>query len=315
MEWVVPIIVMPIPTLIAGLVVVKSIQVRKAARWVRGEALITSSKIVAKHHRFQGEATQVKNVPEVRYEFDVANEKFHGQRISIGDTPADGLESAMKRYAVGARVPVFYDPNDPTECVLERDPPVKLGCLWTGAAVGLLAGLALTFVIGSGESLDDALRGAFPRIEHPLMAICVASMGVVCLLMQLGMRLQAKKSEQWNVVKGSIDSSRAEVVRSTGSRGSRKARLYQAVVEYSYEIDGRKYRSTRISFGGVFASNSKRGAEEQAARYVPGSVVDVRVDPTDPTSAVLECRVALNWALILVGFGLLGVAVFAATHP
>jgi hypothetical protein len=315
MDLVVPLIVMPIPTLIAGLVVVKTIQLRKAARWVQGEARITSSKVVTTRHRFQGEAEQVKNEPAVTYEFAVGSETFHGKRISIGETPADGIEAALQRYSTGARVPVFYDPQDPTNAVLERDPPVKLGCLWAGAAIGLLVGAAVTLVFGEGEALDELLQHSFPRIEHPLMSLCVALMGCFCLLIQWGMRRQAAQAATWPVVRGSIVSSKVESFRDAGTRRTRGSLLYRAVVEYAYEVDGRSFRGTRVGFGAVVSSSLKAPAEARAARYVPGAPIDVHVDPADPNNAVLELTIAWNWALTLIALALFGIAAFAALHP
>ena len=315
MDLVVPLIVMPIPTLIAGLVVFKSIQVRKAARWVQGEARITSSKVVTTRHRFQGEAIKVKNEPSVTYEYAVGAETFHGDRISFGDTPADGIEAALKRYSTGVRVPVFYDPKDPTESVLDRDSPVKLGCLWAGAAIALLVGAGVTLVFGEGEAIDEVLQRSLPRVEHPLMSICVALMGCFCLLIQWGMRRQAAQAAAWPVVRGSIVSSKVESFRDSGTRRARGSTLYRAVVEYAYEVDGRPYRGTRVGFGAVVSSSFKAPAEARAERYVPGAPVDVHVDPADPNNAVLDLTIAWNWALPLIALALFGVAAYAALHP
>jgi hypothetical protein len=47
----------------------------------------------------------------------------------------------LARYPVGASVPAYYNPEDPTESVLERDPPPFLRALWI--FVGVLTALVI----------------------------------------------------------------------------------------------------------------------------------------------------------------------------
>jgi len=306
-------IVMPIPTLIAVLVVVKSIEWHRASKWVEGSARITSSRIRAKRRRRADAQQDVENVARVAYEFQVGDRTIQGHRIGIGELPVQGAASAAKQYRVGAIVPVYYDPADPTRCVLDRSMPVSPGCLWTGTAMLFAAGVATTvFISGAGE-LDDWLTRRFTGLRHPLMAACTVGMALFCFAMWFAMRRTANRAATWPIVPGKVVSSGVEIERDSSDTGSKRV-LYRARIEYAYEVDGHRYRGTRVRFGVDLRSGSRERAEAQARRHPVDQEVDVRCDPADPTNAVLEPGVKGAPMLLVLGFGLIAVAVFVATH-
>ena len=59
-------------------------------------------------------------------------------------------------------------------------------------------------------------------------------------------------------------------------------------VEYTFEVQGRTHRGSRISYTLTRGPGFTRGAR---SRYPAGSRVTVRYDPTDPTRSVLEVRI------------------------
>jgi len=86
--------------------------------------------------------------PEVTYRYSVNGQEFVASRTRFGDrlelswsAPAVRV---VRRYPVGAVIPVHYDPDDPADAVLE---PGVNGLLFVGAAFGgvftLLGVLAL----------------------------------------------------------------------------------------------------------------------------------------------------------------------------
>jgi hypothetical protein len=308
------IIVMPIPTILAGLVIWKSIQFRRAAKWVEGRARITKSEVTAESHRFQGEATTVTNTALVKYEFKVGSTLFRGDRISIGARPAEAVGATMKRFPVGAEVPVFYDPREPGSCVLERDAPVNMGCLWSGAAIVLALGVVLTLVFSNGESIDDALANRFPRIQNPLVSMCAAAMGSFCLWFAWAQSRRARRIATWPVLPGRIVSSTTESFVVMPGNKARHVRMYKPLVEYAYDVGGKEYRGTTLGHGGDTATSSESSAVARAARYATGQTVDVRCDPDDPASAVLEIGGDRSLVLIVVALALFGVATYAALH-
>jgi hypothetical protein len=256
----------------------------------------------------------VTNKASVKYEFSVGSTLFRGDRISIGGRPSEDVGATMKRFPAGAEVPVFYDPDEPVWSVLERDAPVSMGCLWSGAAIALALGAAITLVFSGGDSIDEKLSNAFPGIEHPLMAICVAAMGTCCLLLYWAGRRRARIVATWPVLPGRIVSSTTESFVVMPGNKARHVRMYKPLVEYAYDVGGKEYRSTTLSYGVDTATSSESRAAAQAARYTVGQTVDVHCDPKNPASAVLEIGGGRGVILILVALFLFGVAAYAALH-
>jgi hypothetical protein len=74
---------------------------------------------------------------EVHYEYALGARSYVSSRLGFAafrdDAPAK--ERLLARFPLGAEVEVFYDPSDPSRCVLLREPSL----LWLGAcATGLL---------------------------------------------------------------------------------------------------------------------------------------------------------------------------------
>ena len=97
-----------------------------------------------------------------------------------------------------------------------------------------------------------------------------------------------------------------EIVRSRFTSG-RTETSHRVEVEYTFEVEGRTYRGSRISYTLTRGPGFTRGAR---SRYPAGTRVTVRYDPTDPTRSVLEVRIpslylgvfivslmALSWGL------------------
>jgi len=93
---------------------------RAAARWesTRGTILMTTIQV-------QRTGTARREVPVVRYAYQVGQEAFQGSTIRAGDELSglslDGhARNVLARYPVGASVLVYYDPANPTQSALER---------------------------------------------------------------------------------------------------------------------------------------------------------------------------------------------------
>src|SRR5207237_9304824 len=153
--------IIAIPILIAGVILRKTIQLRDAASWPSTRARIVKSQTRAVHQRHAGEVTQVTNVPDIEYEFSLGDRIIRGTRIGLGET-AD-TEEALNRYPVGLTVPVYYDPKDPQQAVLQRDPPDPIVCLYLIAATVLIAGFAALAMFANGTAIVETLEAHSPE--------------------------------------------------------------------------------------------------------------------------------------------------------
>jgi hypothetical protein len=304
---------MAIPCLISGLIVYRMERVRQAAHWPSTRARITRSELSADHRGRMDDVTTVVNVPAVEYEFTLGGRTIRGTRIGIGDTPGNdpGVETTLDRYPVGATVPVYYNPENPEDAVLERDPPLGATWMYAIAAAVLLAGIGAVAAFANLEAIFEALAAYFPQRAFLPGMFFFALAGSMMLLSLWAGRRQSAAAARWPLTIGRIVSSRVESYRTrVGRAGSGSwVTVYQAVVEYSYRVGNRDYHSTQLSFGGR-VSAGREFADAKAAKYRPGSDVMVRYDPANPSDAVLETTVAFAPLMLVFAVASFAIAVF-----
>jgi len=63
---------------------------------------------------------------------------------------------------------------------------------------------------------------------------------------------------------------------------------YEARLNYSYTVNGKKYNSSKLNTGGTYSGSSMSKAKELVAEYPTGKTVDVYHDPEVPDSAALK---------------------------
>jgi hypothetical protein len=309
--WGILIILAP-PVLLVVLLAKLTNRVRRAASWVEGRATITKSEVEVERHRFAGEATKVKNLASVSYDYSVDATAFQGNRISLGYAPADRVDETLKRYPVGATVPVFYDPANPKESVLERDPPAKLGRMWTGVILFALIYGAVVFSFWNGVSINAALAAAIPRVHHPLFSIGAGLFGLLCLSSGAWNWAHPRQTEAWKSTRGRIVASEVEAYTDTDASTHSQTRFYQAVIEFAYQVEGQEYHNT-VSEPGT----GKESATAEAARYPAGTELDVYYDSANPTNSALTGRPSLRLdgrASLVVAIVAIAAAVYIARH-
>lgn len=115
--------------------------------WPTVEGRVISSGVQTRHGT-SGDITRY--YPVVEYEYSVEGRSFRGNRISFDTQTMDYTSAAniAKRYAVGRKVTVFYDPNDAGHSVLEAG---TSGGSWLGIGIGIV------FVVVAGAMLVTRL--------------------------------------------------------------------------------------------------------------------------------------------------------------
>ncbi len=103
--------------------------------------------------------------PEVTYRYDVDGEEFTGEELAVFDWIYRDQERAsayLDRFDIEQRnrVPVFYNPDEPSEAVLIRDLPVHRIEVLLAFLVLIILPLAVV-----GFSLVDLLRGGRSRAD------------------------------------------------------------------------------------------------------------------------------------------------------
>ena len=66
------------------------------------------------------------NYPVVQYSYQVSGQTYHTTKFAPGpEVGGTGAGKVVARYPVGAQVMVFYNPQNPSEAVLERKAPAQ----------------------------------------------------------------------------------------------------------------------------------------------------------------------------------------------
>lgn len=66
------------------------------------------------------------NYPVVHYSYQVGGQMYQGSKIAPGmEVGGSGAGNVIARYPAGAQVMVFYNPQNPSEAVLERKAPAQ----------------------------------------------------------------------------------------------------------------------------------------------------------------------------------------------
>ncbi|MCC7187933.1 MAG: DUF3592 domain-containing protein [Anaerolineales bacterium] len=87
------------------------------------------------------------NYPVVQYSYQVGGQTYQGAKIAPGmEVGGTGAASVVNRYPEGAQVMVFYDPNNPSDAVLEKKAPAQW-LMWMLLVVFdvMLCGMAVAF--------------------------------------------------------------------------------------------------------------------------------------------------------------------------
>jgi hypothetical protein len=100
--------------------------VEKAANWSSTMGTVTFSTV---ERRRSGDSTA--SYPVVHYTYQVMGQLLQGRRIMPGpETGGSWAHKVVQRYPAGAQVMVYYDPNNPSDAVLERGMPGYIRWLW-----------------------------------------------------------------------------------------------------------------------------------------------------------------------------------------
>ena len=232
----------------------------------------------------------------------------------MGEIPGDP-KATLDHYRVGTTVPVYYDPKNPENALLERDPPLPIVELYAIAAEVFLVALAVLALFWNISGIFDGVAGYFPEKAFLPRVAFFALGGVMVLALLWASRREAAQASAWSQVAGRIVSSTVEHYRQRvgGARTGVLTRVlttfYEAVVEYAYSVNGRDYHGTRLSFG-ARAAGSQAFAEAQAARCPAESQVMVHYDPKNPSNAALDVKIGYGVTFTVVALVFFGLAVF-----
>ncbi|MEJ2040949.1 MAG: DUF3592 domain-containing protein [Desulfosarcinaceae bacterium] len=118
-------------------------------------------------------------------------------------------------------------------------------------------------------------------------------LGAVFLCVGVGVALlgrhilrEAGESENWPSTSGVIVVSTVSQSREYDSSRKKTKTVYRANIDYTYQVEGRKFHGDKISFGGK--STKRKSAYRLTSKYPKNKAVDVYFKPGEPENSVLE---------------------------
>lgn len=121
------------------------------------------------------------------------------------------------------------------------------------------------------------------------IAFVLAAHGAVRFYLASTTRSKEKAAASWPQVMGTVHFSfvgTQHVATGSSSRSSTETR-HAPRVSYTYDVDGKEFKSTRIGFGN-YSRRSADAGRKVAERYPKGADVSVHYNPAKPSEAVLE---------------------------
>ena len=112
--------------ILLGIIFFTQRKVAQASTWPSTLGTVTASTV---ERRSSGDG--YSDYPVVRYSYQVIGRSYQGNRIMPGpEVGGSGAQKVVARYPAGAQVMVYYDPDKPSESVLERNLPGYIKWLW-----------------------------------------------------------------------------------------------------------------------------------------------------------------------------------------
>ncbi|MDO8981478.1 MAG: DUF3592 domain-containing protein [Afipia sp.] len=305
--------------LIVFAAIYKYLEVRAASHWpsTPGKVVISKSEIrkvkVIDSSREAGHRFEDRNFANVTYEYSIAGQTYRCNRVTIGEDRGNfEVAETIARYPVGKPVTVYYNPNKRGEAVLEREMPQGMwGC------IGWMVAIAVVLVFGSAigfHKITDFVSTRLAKPEMSGMTVALGAFGVAIALFALMFQRQSSAAKKWPVVQGTIKTSGLEEFRAAPEAGrSRGVTKFQSKVLYSYRYNNIDYTSSQASYDGQVTSTSRWMMERVAKKYPNDKIVNVHVNPENPSQAVLETRSPGIWILWFSAVAIWGVAYYVAT--
>ena len=192
-KWIALMMVAPFIALLTLATVWKYIEVWQARSWIAAPGRILSSKSVDRVVKRPGvdNGSESRNFADVTYEFQIGSQKHRGTRVTVGEDLGNGdVAETLIRYPTGKNVTIYYNPANPEQCVIEREPPNNLFQIMIFFIAALGAGAV---VAADGLTLiSNALQRSLPNPKNTPFVIGFSFFAICCGLMALAIAKQPK---------------------------------------------------------------------------------------------------------------------------
>ncbi|EFO32338.1 hypothetical protein TRICHSKD4_2137 [Roseibium sp. TrichSKD4] len=148
-------------------------------------------------------------------------------------------------------------------------------------------------------------RGTPSSKSHLIPRLILFFGGIFVILFTFGVQQTETKIVNWPRVDAKVLTAEIEEIRNTD-----RADLFRLHVSFSYQVDSKSYKSTRLSPYG-FQTNSRPVADKERESFAPGSSHKAYVNPDDPADAYLRVYGSRLTYNIFIGIGMVMIGLAA----
>jgi hypothetical protein len=136
--------------------------VRASGRWETTYAQVIYASVEARRSR-SGTGTSTTYYPNVIYQYQVNGQMYQGNRVTLGSSIGLGSYSAVQKtvdqYAIGSTIPIFYNPVNPAEAVIERRAPSSRMFLFIAVVIILILTVTVIFTTSMLGNVNQLISG------------------------------------------------------------------------------------------------------------------------------------------------------------
>lgn len=286
----------------------KNLQETKAMQeWAETPCTIVSSNIEDYGEDYRLSIAFSYTVDEKIY----TGERYGKQPHQTAETFVE-VEQLHKQLPEGKTVSGFYNPQNPSEAILNR-PTIKearkaVGFTLIFPAFGLLFA-ALPWLRGRKSTTTGGTKSQrTPRTALILFGLIFTVVGLALLKPILINPLnKTRDAQNWISIPATVVSSKVK------SHSDDDGTTYSVYIAYRYELNGTEYVGDQYSF--MSGSSSGQSSKAEIVRQYPkGHQFNLFVNPADPAESVIkrDYSLSLLFGLIPVIFAIVGIAVMMA---
>jgi hypothetical protein len=147
------------------------------------------------------------------------------------------------------------------------------------------------------------------------LVIGFGAFGAAIALFALVMQKQGSLAKKWPVVSGTVKLSGLDEYRAAPSdSGRRGSTMYERKVSYSYKFNDVAYSNVHASFSSNSPTTSPWVLRLWGMDFQDGAIIQVWVNPANPSEATLNPSSPFAWFLWLLAAGFAGLACYTAVH-
>jgi hypothetical protein len=227
------------------------------------------------------------------YSYSKKGRDYKAEKISLqygGSSRYNDAQELLNKFPAGAKGICHVNPSNNAEAILSHNYSQLLMFPFLAIPViFIVIGGGGIYAIWSRKNLSDIVKkntaGTGGKIPNLLLSLFFTAFLLIGLAASysIGFRPAVKllQSEKWQETPCRIISS------SVGSHDGEDGTTYSVDILYSYDINGREFRSNTYSFMGGSSSGYK-GKQKIARAYQPGMNTFCYVNPENHTDAVLN---------------------------